>query len=165
MFKKLFLTEFPEEGNFDSLRILLKVVNAKPGIAALNFGRVVIFFAHVESNETDKNSILSVSYEEKGDKISISAVGQDEFHLRTETVPAGADPDDFSDIDYRWLNFGELIKRFSKNTADVGVVYLVDKPPQNLQELSQLTAKIEKDPKAFARLNHLVRFTPELTLF
>lgn len=164
MFKKLFLTEFPKEGNSDSLRILLKVVDAKPGIAALNFGRVVIFFAHVESNVTDNNSILSVSYEEKGDRISISAVGQDEFHLRTESVPV-ENTDDYSDIDYRWLNFDELIKRFSKNTAGVGVVYLVDKPPQNLQELSQLTAKIEKDPKAFARLNQLVRFTPELTLF
>lgn len=164
MFKKLFLTEFPKEGNSDSLRILLKVVDAKPGIAALNFGRVVIFFAHVESNVTDNNSILSVSYEEKGDRISISAVGQDEFHLRTESVPV-ENTDDYSDIDYRWLNFDELIKRFSKNTAGVGVVYLVDKPPQNLQELSQMTAKIEKDPKAFARLNHLVRFTPELTLF
>ncbi len=165
MFKKLFLTEFPEKGNSDSLRILLKVVDAKPGIGALNFGRVVIFFAHVESNVTDKNSILSVDYEEKGDKISLSAVGQDEFYLRTESVPVGVDPDDCSDIDYYWLNFDELIKRFSKNTAGVGVVYLVDKPPQNLQELSQLTAKIEKDPKAFPRLNHLVRFTPELTLF
>lgn len=165
MFKTLFLTELLKKGDSDSLRILLKVVDAKPGIAALNFGRVVIFFAHVESNVTDKNSILSVSYEEKGDKISISAVGRDEFHLRTESTPVENTNDDYSDIDYHWLNFDELIKRFSKNTAGVGVVYLVDKPPQNLQELSQLTAKIEKDPKAFARLNHLVRFTPELTLF
>lgn len=163
MFKKLFLTELPKERSSDSLRILLKVVDAKPGIAALNYGRIVIFFAHVESNVTDKNSILLVDYEEKGDKISTSAVGDNEFHLTTKCVCI--ENGDDANIDYYWLSFDELIKRFSKNTTGVGVVYLVDKPPQNLQELSQMTAKIEKDPKAFARLNHLVRFTPELTLF
>ncbi len=160
MFKTLFGIDLPKDES-KRIRILIKVINGKPSFAALNFDRIVVFFSHVESKNTEQHAILSTTYPEKDYKVSLFAVGHSDIHLSTKKIYEDED----ESVDYDWLTFDTLLNKFAKNTLQVGVSYLVDKVPANLEELSQLTAKIDKDPKIFPRLTDLVRFTPELQKF